>query len=649
MKGFRIRTNTRLLALMLLAFSVTTIYAQKKTSVENLRVLYVGGATNWEKDAYETKEDENKDVENRMVSFENMLKLYFAEVKVIHAKDYTEDASKGYDVTVMDGVPKAIAGREVVKDEKGKITKYIPASYLTENFDTPMLFIGSTGETMGRRTGLKMDWYCLCLDAHAHSYRKDHPIFKGPFPVKLTEEIKDTPEDAFHYEYFSDKPYPKTLNMFRVQTKGYITDRNFKIGMVSRPWGFEDSPDTEYISSGVSQKTLDAVAIGRHGNYFHWGFAASPEYMTDEAKVVLANAIAYISKFKGKGVIARKYSDRRATKEYVKELKYLATRKAYEDGIQRNLEFDKMMFEEKKQAEAKKAKGDKLNQREEMSLSYKKQPEQTFEDFLKRSQGLFFNSFGTNTEAYLRFYTENEPYFYSEDASYVISVDEDVKSLKIPNTDKRLLEKCIEMLEKSIDVDKAKRILNRYTLLNFDSAEDYRNWYQKNESKLFFTQSGGWYFMVDTYDKNEPANNYKNKEPEEVTYKNIKPAETSHENTVSMATGVVDIGNNKKELVVKMKVHPGYHIYAFVSDVDPYINTNIHIKLPPGYEKVGDLQKPSFKYFNASGTTIYEDEVLFKQTINGIGTGDATITITYQCCDSHICFPPVEEKYSIRI
>lgn len=36
--------------------------------------------------------------------------------------------------------------------------------------------------------------------------------------------------------------------------------------------GFEDSPEAEVISSGVCAKSLDAVAIGRHGNFFHWGF-----------------------------------------------------------------------------------------------------------------------------------------------------------------------------------------------------------------------------------------------------------------------------------------------------------------------------------------------------------------------------------------
>lgn len=633
------------LLFVLTVCSFALLKAQQPGNLNKLRVLYVGGSANWENDTFKNPEDKEKDVQRRSASFESMLKHYFTEVKVIDAKAYTQGMSDAYDVTVFDGTPKAIAEKQLIKDAQGKITKYIPPAYLTENFNRPVVFIGEAGEKLGRSIGLKLDWYCLCLDAYAHSFRKDHEIFKGPFPVKMTIETKPTPEDAFHYEYYLGKATPKTLPMWQVQTKGYISDKGFRIGMVSRPWGFEDSPDAEAISSGVCAKTLDAVAIGRHGNFFHWGFAASPEYMTPEAQNVLANAIVYISKFKDKGVIARKYQDRRATKEYLKELKYLATKEAYDSREEMNLKFDQQMLAEKKKADEKKAKNEKLTTWEEQALSYKPQPKQSFEDFLKENQRDLFSKFGTNTDAYLKYYDQNKDYFYSEDASYVITVDQDVKSLGIPNTDKRLLEKCIFMLEKGQDVDKAKRILDRYTLLDYKTAQEWRSWYEKNKSRIFFTQSGGFYFMVDTYDKGVEGNNYKKKQTE-VSYNNIKPAETDDNNAVSVATGIVDKGTNK-EVAVKVKIHPGYHIYAFVADTDPYINTELKINLPAGYTKVGDLKRPSFKYFSDSGTTIYENEILFTQEISGSGKGEVTCVINYQCCDTHICFPPVEKELKV--
>lgn len=638
--------------LLITFFAVTVcnkmpVLAQNQFSLNKLSVLYVGGSANWENDAFKTPEDKSKDVQRRMASFEGMLKRYFTEVKVIDAKVYTPEMSERYDVTVIDGQTKPIVEMQLSKNADGKVTKYTPPAYLSETFDKPMVFIGETGEKMGRSIGLKLDWYCLCLDAYAHSFRKDHEIFKGPFPVKMTIEQKPTPESAFHYEYFLGKPTPKSLPMWQVQTKGYRTDKGFRIGMVARPWGFEDSPDAEAISSGVCDKTLDAVAIGRHGNFFHWGFAASPEYMTPEAQNVLANAIVYISKFKGKGVIARKYQDRRATKEYLKERKYLATKEAFDNYAESDQKYDQQMLAEKKKAEEKKGRNEKLTKQEEEGLSYRTQPKQSFEDFLKKRQKDLFNKFGTNSAAYLKYFDENKDYFYAEDASYVITIDEDVKSLGIPNTDKRLLEKCISMLEKGEDTEKAKLILDRYTLLDYKTAEEWRNWYEKNKSKIFFTQSGGFYFMVNSYDKDTEGNNYKKKQTE-VSYNNIKPAETDDNNAVSVATGIVDKGTNK-EVVVKVRIHPGYHIYAFVADVDPYTQTALQINLPEGYTKVGDLKKPSFKYFSDSGTTIYEDEILFTQEISGSGKGALTCAISYQCCDTHICFPPVNKSYKIQI
>lgn len=634
-------------ALALLACMAYPVHAQKNIQPIDMRILYVGGSGNWLN--LEDKEAKEKDIQQRMHSFEMMLKHYFTDVTVMDAKDYTQAASADFDVTIIDGTPKPTKERQVIKGADGKIKKYIPAAYLTEDFDKPMLFIGETGEKLGRAIGLKLDWYCLCLDAYAHSYRKDHEIFNGPFPVKMTEEIKPTPSDAFHYEYFSDEPNPKELTMWRVQTKGYQTDEGFRIGMVARPWGFEDSPDAEYISSGVCAKTLDAVAIGRHGNFLEWGFAASPEYMTDEAKSVLANAIVYISKFDGKNVIARKYLDRRATKEYIKERKYLATRKAAEDYSKLYEEFDKTMMALKAAAEKKKANNEQLTQREEMSLSYQPQPKVTYERLLKKYQGGLYKKFGTDTKAYMDYYNKNYDYFYSEDASYVITVDEDVKSLGIPNTDMRLLDKCISMLENGVEVDKAKRILDRYTLLQFNTAKEWRRWYEKNKGRLFFTQSGGWYFMVNTRDEDVKGNNYHIGEPKDVSYESIQPGETSHQHAVSVATGVVDLKNDKKEVVVKIKIHPGYHIYAYVSKKDPYINTELKIRLPEGYKKVGELVKPSFKYFNEKGTTIYEDEIMFKQIIEGSGKGEVSVELRYQCCDAHICFPPSEEEHIIQL
>src|SRR5690606_36070064 len=106
------------------------------------------------------------------------------------------------------------------------------------------------------------------------------------------------------------------------------------------------------------------------------------------------------------------------TREYLKEKKYLSTREAYDARIESSAKFETRMLADKKATEEKKAKGEKLTASEERSLSYKPQPQETFEDFLKRYNKDMFDSFGTNSAAYQKYYTENKDYFYSHDAMY---------------------------------------------------------------------------------------------------------------------------------------------------------------------------------------------------------------------------------------
>lgn len=634
---------------LLFGFVASAIADAQTRPLSDLKILYVGGSANWEKDAFNTPEEEKADVARRTASFEQMLREYFRTVAVMPASEYHQADSAAYDVTVLDGIPNPIEPRREVHDASGRITDIVAARYFTEDFSKPVVLIADMGDRLGRRVGVKFDWYCLCLDAYAHGFRSDHPIFHGPFPVKLTIEDRPTPEEAFHYEYFRDEPTPKTLPMWRVQTKGYQSDRNFRIGMVARPWGFEDSPDAEYISSGVCQKGLDAVAIGRHGNFFGWGFAASPEFMTEEGKTVFANAICYIAKFDGQGLIARKYNDRRATKDWIRELKYTSTREFYDSYRELIENHNKRMAATKIEAEARKARGEKLTMLEDISLRYRPSPIESYEDGLKKRFKDLYARFGTDSAAYQRYYDENYDYFYSEPVSYKITVDEDAKSLGIPNTDPRILEAAISLWEKGGDAAKAKRILTRYTLLDFETPAEWRAWFDANRSRLFFTQSGGWVFMVNSRDPAVVGNDYARKARNRAVA-SIQPEETDNLNPVSVAAGVVDQDGGRKEIVVRFRIQPGYHIYSHVAPGAAFTPTTLQISLPSGFKPAGELQVPPFQPFNEEGTTgILTDTVTYTQEITGTGAGEATVAISYQCCDDHICFPPAEREIRIRI
>lgn len=618
-----------ILATLLLALSVN---AQQK---QNLKVLYVGGSADWE-----TKTEEQ--IAQRCAAFESYLKTYFTEVKTVMATQYSSTMSAGYDVTVFDSNLPYVRPRTTGKDKKGETKYYGGISTVTEDFAYPAILIANAAEAIGRGIGTKTDWYCLCLDAHAHHTNLNHAIFKGPFEVNIVQQERPTPPDAFHYHYFYDGIMPKTLPMWQVQTKGYETDKGFRIGMVARPWGFTDSPDAESISSGVCAKTLDAVAIGRHGNFFFWGFSASPEYMTPQAKQVFANAVVYTASLKGQKIIARKYYDRAATREYVKELTYLASEAGYQESKKSGEAWYNQMFSLKTAAQAKKEKGEPLTKEDESYLNMQLQKDETdYNEYLKkRMRNGYYEMFKGDPKAFHKYMKENTPYLYGAAMFYQYLVDEDVKSLKVANNDVALLDKAITLLEKGKEMEKAQRILDRYTLCTFTKPEQWRKWFNENKSRIFFTESGGWVFMVNTLDPSVEGNDYR-KKANYLAARELEVPVTDNNNPVSAAATLVTYHNGLQAVLVKMKIQPGYHIYGIVSEKDPYIATRVQIEgMPERYALSGDPICPTGKYFSDSGTTQYEEEAVFIIPITGTGKGSIRIKCEWQCCDSQVCLPP---------
>lgn len=634
----------KFMTILAAAAITTSALAAKKMP---LKVLYVGGMTDFYEAPAEVKDSL---VNDRADAFKSLLQQYFTDVDVLIGDSYSADMSKGYDVTIMDGVPKAITPRIVERDAQGNVTRYEPATYLPADFDCATVTIGQIGNAVGRSIGVKNDWYCLCLDAHAHSWVKDHPIFKGPFKVKMSTEMLPTPEDAYHYNYFYDEPLPESMKMWRVQTKGYQSDQGFSIGMVARPWGYTDSPETEYISSGVCAKTIDAVAIGRHGNFLHWGFAASPRYMTDEAKTVFANAVAYISKFNGKKILARKMNDRIATREYLKEVGYLVSRKSYEDRMVSDSLWTAESRQEYNRIIAKQKAGEELTGVEKQVLSYGYPGEfkrKSYEDYMKRYAREFFPMFGTDEEAYVRYFKDNYEYFYSE-GFYNIFLDDDVKAWGIPNHDTALLDKAIRSLEEGKEEDRARRILARYTMAHFDTPAEWREWFDTYKDRMFFTESGGWKFLINA-EGDVPGNDYaKYKERVEKMRQTTTGTETSDVNPVIASAKIEKDNMDALYFVVKFKIHPGYHIYANVSSEDPYIPTKLDLKLPEGLT-AGEWSISQPGRLNETGTTIHEMEAEYRCPLKGHGTGPIVCDVAYQACDSHICMPPAKKALKITL
>ncbi len=128
--------------------------------------------------------------------------------------------------------------------------------------------------------------------------RLDHAIFHSPLAPKIEVVSKPKPEGYDAWE----KDVPATFPMWKVQD-GEL-GKTVDYGLVSQPYGFEDSPDCEYISSGVNSKGPKSMALGRQGNWFLWGFAGDPTQMTDSARQVFLNALVWMKRFDGKAPLA---------------------------------------------------------------------------------------------------------------------------------------------------------------------------------------------------------------------------------------------------------------------------------------------------------------------------------------------------------
>lgn len=489
--------------LILTCFVAVSIHAQSPRS--SLKVLFVGYDAS--RPVPITQDSDSKSREEfsagdslRMPAFKALLKQYFAEVTTMDCRDWKASDSNPYDVTIFDYSTTPLEPSKMLKKANGE-DDYIPARYLPDSFSKPVIFIASTAGTMGEKIGLKLDWLCLCLDADAHHVNTRHAIFNGPLEKVIpTLELKDTPPGIYHYT--TGDTVPKQIAMWKVQTAGYSNTKGYRIGLVSRGNRFTDSPDAEVISSGVCQKDVGAVALGRHGNFFLWGFSASPVEMTDEAKKVFVNVVAYMKQFDQKTPIARKYNQKMATTDDVKEIIAGATKERYDEYVKEVNHFNDYNKKEKKRLEEKTAGGETLTPSEKESLTYLGYQERvlTWENFLKQIMGPMAARFGTDASAFQQYMKANFGYLYCDPQGFfTYAVDEDAKKVGVPNHDIRFLDACISMLQLKNQPDLALRMLRKYTAQDFATPGEWRSWFVKNKNKLFFTETGGYKFLVNTY------------------------------------------------------------------------------------------------------------------------------------------------------
>lgn len=609
-----------------------------------LKVLYVGYSPEKpmpEKGVYYMTSDSlyPKIYRERMNDFRSFLEKNFTIVQTVDVRDYTAKMSDQADVTIMDAGP--------VK--------------LPEGFDRPMILMAAMAPNVGLPIGLKFDWYCQCLEGDALHIRMQHEIFNTPNKVRLTLVERPTPGSFFNG--FQGLKMTPTLPMWRVLTRGYSFGTPYLIGMVSHGEGFDDSPDAEAISGGVCLKNAEAVALGRQGNYFMWGFSGSPDYMTDEARKVFVNAICYIRKFDHQAPIVKKVQIE--TREGLDEKIYRIDESVYQKAIVSRKEGNARLKGMQDSLRARKAAGHDIGWNNEMFLKMPMTDAvESFEDYIKGYAGPeLFARYGTDTKAYHKYYRDNYEYFYPLDA-YNLQLDQDAQHLGLSNRRAEILDKCIGMLERGEEPELARRVLERYTTERFATAVEWREWLAKNRSRLFYTEAGGFKFMVNTYKvpsviAGEGTAGAGVPASEVMTGDGASPATgqavppTAADPVAVSARLEAGPGKDKKVLVIDADILKGWHIYAYVSRESPFIQTEMLLDLPEGATSDKDWQSTAGVPLPGSdGIFVYEGKVRFKVMVDCSRVKPGTAIkcgLYYQVCDNTKCFPPRRKTLDVEI
>lgn len=643
MKLKNIRIPTLLLCLLLIAGSA---YSQKVNGKINKKILYVGYSPDEKlppNTAYNTGgvsgERFEEDIKRRMESFKELLEKHFLKVETVHCKKYTDELSEQFDVTIFDGQPEPIEPGFIKKDPiTGKTIKYKKAKYISDGFSKPAVLIAQNGSIMGEPIGLFTDWYCMCLYSHAFNTDLEHEIFKSPNKVKIKLKDREVPSDARKYPNGND--LPDKIPMWQVQTESSKDGKGYRTGVISHGLPFMESPDCEYISGGESMKDITAAALARHGNFFLWGFAASPDYMTESAQLAFVNAVTYIAKFDGAIPEYRKYSRGLATRMKVDFEIFSYSQKSHEQHVLTYSRYNESMIEKQKAATEKKSNGEKLDKMEEYALKFKPNILPTWDEYIQgKKKSVVAKEFDGDLEAARNFLTENRKYYKGGKVN-MQAFDKDAQKIGIANSDPALLDAAISLLESGKDAELGLRILKRYTKKTFTTPAEWRKWYEKYHKYLFFSEALGFKFYVDVF------NNPQFKTESIIGLEDIEVPEPDEMNPITHAAYILPTINGNIALVTKLKIDDGYYVYCTNSGTAPYIESSVNIELPlKGCYKLGSMyQSNGLPYSEDINLTIYKKEAVFIQPIRSNEEKEYKGILTYQYCNKDMCSPPIEKK-----
>lgn len=567
--------------------------------------------------------------DDRTPGIMDFLKEHFERVGFAPFTEFKPEMADGYNVVIFNApMPR---GRNVPMPRAPKLPK---------DFNRASVLIASGGANVARELNLKIDWLCTCLDGPAHNVVMQHPIFKTPYVVEM--QLKELATPKWYEHWVPLHSLPKTISSWKVQ-EVETTDRTAGIGsgVIMMGKGFLDSPDCEFIAGGMNMKDLEGMAIGRQGSFFYWGFEAPPAQLTPSGREAFLNSIVYAAKFDRAPVLVHRVTrPREWVMAHINEIRNI--RAQYDQQVEIKSYWVKRIADLKE-----KAKTQTLTAQEEGHLKLKPVMPPPFEEYRRRSMERTFpaavlNQCGMDTESLYAYYKANYPYLIpgttGNDRSLEYVVDEDAKALGLPNTDVRLLDRCVELLLQGQDKDRALRILRRYTFVNFASPQEWQAWLDQNRSRLFFSDYGGFKFY-----SNGPGVAPALPQASAPKATEANPAVFSASGT---ATGDV------VTLTVNVALADGWHLYARTPEGSPFRVTKMEAKLPKGAIFLGDWSQPPVHTIEEGLFTIEGNQAFTRKVKLPAGMKGSIkipVTVSWQTCNSEQCLPPEVKSFAVSV
>ena len=513
----------------------------------------------------------------RAVSFREFLARHFTSVDACTGAEFTAARAQAAEVVVIDESPPGLAIRDVTR---------------------PMVLIGMSGMRSSKMRGSKFDWLCACLDTRLHSMRTDHPMFKGPLPVRPTLVDEVDPETG------------RPVRSWLVHEKMPGIP-----GMVVSAEHLLEAEDSEIISGGLNMKGDHGVALAREANLLLWGPAGHPGNMTAEAQRLFVNALVYMKQFDG------------------------AVQTVFRGKHARTAAFE-----------------------------IAKSPNVTREDrYLEWISPEALQLAGGDKKKLAAAFEGNEPWLYVPAWAPWLVVDEDAKSLGVPNHDVRLLEKGVALLDDPAQAAKGRRLLERYTGLAQSDAAAWRGWFTQNRDALYFSDRNGYRFFTG------PAGPGPAQELIREAIAKLPAPETSESSPVAIAAAAVGPSGHAYArvgdpitVVVRLTVRDGWHTYESVPAGNPMVTTALDLALPPGARWIGEWRAsrgvPEKKGKDAAtGVVEQRGEVFFVRAFyhtappavgpaaSRRGGSPLRGTLRLQACDDQRCLEPVSLPVEARL